>query len=71
MSEPIQILSCGPQGPDLATSVWGPFTVHACETLVQTAQALRHQSFDAVLIDAGALASIDELLHYRQHLLAL
>ena len=62
MSEPIQILSCGPPGPDLATSAWGPFTVHACETLAQAATALRQHAFDAVLIHGSTLRSIDELL---------
>ncbi len=64
MSEPIQILCCGLQGPDLATSAWGPFTVHACASLPEAATALRQHAFDAVLIHSSVLRSLEELLHW-------
>ena len=64
MHEPVQILSCGPATPDLATSVWGPFTVHGSDDLPGAAQALRQHAFDAVLVRCDTLQAAEDLLHW-------
>ncbi|MBL8349488.1 MAG: GGDEF domain-containing protein [Burkholderiaceae bacterium] len=58
MSHPIQLLHLGATAPDLSTSAFGPFVVHAVADLDQLASALDRQAYDAVVIeqaDAEAL----------------
>lgn len=64
MHDPIQILCCGAPAPDLATSVWGPFTVHACADLPAAALALRQMGYDAVLIRCETLQCCENLLQW-------
>lgn len=64
MHDPIQILCCGAPVPDLTTSVWGPFTVHASADLSAAAQALRQMSFDAVLVRCQTLQCAEHLMQW-------
>jgi diguanylate cyclase (GGDEF)-like protein len=59
-----RLLTFGP-APDLASSPWGPFEVHACESLDVLAQRLQVEQFDALLIaaDAYRLAAWPALTH--------
>ncbi|HOB95392.1 MAG TPA: GGDEF domain-containing protein [Aquabacterium sp.] len=50
MNDPIQLLHLGPGAPDLSTSAYGPFVVHAVARLDDVAQALDAQAYDAVLL---------------------
>lgn len=51
MSTPHQVLILSPGSPDLATSAFGPFVLHACRTLDEAAQSLAAQAYDAVLLN--------------------
>jgi len=61
MSHPIHLLHLGTAAPDLSTSAFGPFVVHAVARLDQLAAALDRQDYDAVVIeqtDADALPAL-------------
>lgn len=61
MSHPILLLHLGASAPDLSTSAFGPFVVHAVADLDQLASALDRQAYDAVVIeqtDADALPAL-------------
>ena len=53
MSDPIQLLHLGPGTPDLSTSAYGPFVVHAMASQEDLERALDHQSYDAVVLSQG------------------
>ena len=61
MASPFQVLCVSKTAPDLATSPFGPFTLHACASLEAVALQLRDQPHDAVLLyfdQAGGLAAL-------------
>ena len=61
MTDPIQLLHVGPGAPDLGTAAYGPFVVHAVDSLDELADALEQQPFDAVVlsfISPAALAAL-------------
>jgi len=62
MNDPIQVLHIGPGAPDLSTSAWGPFVVHALPSLDGVAEALSQQNYDAAVLGAGSDASVPSLL---------
>lgn len=62
MSTPYQVLLLSPGSPDLATSPFGPFVLHACRTLDEAAEALQTQTYDAVLLDLQSPSGASALL---------
>lgn len=50
MNAPIQLLHLGTSAPDLSTSAYGPFVVHAVPSLDDMMQALDAQAYDAVVL---------------------
>ncbi len=50
MNDPIQLLYQGPVAPDLSTSAYGPFVVHAVTSQDELAAALDQQAYDAIVI---------------------
>ncbi len=50
MNDPIQLLHLGPGAPDLSTSAYGPFVVHAVPSLDELRAALDIQGYDAVVL---------------------
>ena len=62
MSTPYQVLLLSPGSPDLATSPFGPFVLHACRTLDEAAEALQTQTYDAVLLDLQSPSGAAALL---------
>ncbi len=50
MNDPIQLLHLGPGTPDLSTSPYGPFVVHAVAAAADLAHALDTQTYDAVVL---------------------
>ena len=50
MNDPIQLLHLGPGAPDLATSAYGPFVVHAVPALDALSAALDVQRYDAIVL---------------------
>lgn len=50
MNDPIQLLHLGPRAPDLSTSAYGPFVVHAVSALDELASALDAQGYDAIVL---------------------
>lgn len=64
MPQPLQVLCVGPACPDLATSAWGPFTVHHIDALDEAALALSRHAHDAVLVNAQALTQLNGLLYW-------
>jgi diguanylate cyclase (GGDEF)-like protein len=61
MPDPFLLLAVGPSPEGLEASVWGPFKVHRCADLDAAAQALRQQSFDALLVWASEAADVERL----------
>jgi diguanylate cyclase (GGDEF)-like protein len=51
--EPLQLLFLGPGAPDLSTSAWGPFVVHAVVARDELADALGQQQYHAVVLDTA------------------
>ncbi len=47
---PIQLLHLGPRAPDLSTSAYGPFVVHAVQSLAEIGEALDAQGYDAIVL---------------------
>lgn len=64
MVQPLQVLCVGPACPDLATSAWGPFTVHHVDSLDAAAAALNRHAHDAVLVHAPSLSALSGLLQW-------
>jgi diguanylate cyclase (GGDEF)-like protein len=61
MNEPIQLLFLGPVVPDLSTSAYGPFVVHAVASPDELALALNQQAYDAIVMwqtDASGLPAL-------------
>ncbi len=50
MSDPIQLLHLGLRAPDLSTSGYGPFVVHAVRSLDELAQEMDSQHYDAIAL---------------------
>ena len=50
MNKPIQLLHLGPKAPDLSTSAYGPFVVHAVASLDELSAALNAQGYDAIVV---------------------
>ncbi len=50
MTPPLHVLWVGAPPPDLSSSDYGPFDVHACASLDEAAQALRETAHDALLL---------------------
>jgi diguanylate cyclase (GGDEF)-like protein len=50
MNDPIQLLYLGADAPDLSTSAYGPFVVHAVPSLDDVMQALDAQGYDAIVL---------------------
>ncbi len=50
MNDPIQLLHLGPSAPDLSTSAYGPFVVHAVLSLGDLRAALEVQAYDAIVL---------------------
>ena len=52
--EPLQVLYLGRGTPDLATSAWGPFVVHATASREELTEALNHQLYQAVVLEGDS-----------------
>jgi diguanylate cyclase (GGDEF)-like protein len=50
MNDPIQLLHLGPGVPDLSTSPYGPFVVHAVASLDELVAALDVQGYDGIVM---------------------
>lgn len=64
MNDTIQLLFLGRAAPDLATSAWGPFVVHATRSRVEAAEALGGQRYDAVVLACADDAPLAELAQW-------
>lgn len=61
MTEPIRLLYLGASAPDLGTSAFGPFVVHAVDTLDAVAEALDQQGWDALVLALDSPAGLAAL----------
>ncbi len=66
MSDPIQLLYMGTEVPDLSTSSFGPFVVHAVADRDELAQALDLQRYDATLLCLGDAREVAQLPAWPQ-----
>lgn len=64
MTAPFQILCLVAQSPDLVTSAFGPYVVHACRRLEEMEAALQLQPCDAVLLDLALAGGVERLVHW-------
>ena len=61
MNDPIQLLHLGPVVPDLSSSAYGAFEVHAVSSHDELAAALDRQAYDAIVVwqtDTGGLPAL-------------
>ena len=64
MSSVFQVVCLSPALPDLSTSAYGPFVLHACASLDEVSQRLREQTYDAVLLTADAHLPAERLMYW-------
>ena len=64
MASVFQVVCLSAAPPDLSTSAYGPFVLHACASLDQLSDRLREQPYDAVLVSADPRWPAERLLQW-------
>ncbi len=64
MASVLQVVCLSAAPPDLSTSAYGPFVLHACASLDQLSDRLREQPYDAVLVSADPRWPAERLLQW-------